>query len=275
MRKNLICTLFAVYFLTLLIAEWWPFNFRYPSGAKSPIESYEPMLDRHRWHLEKDVLKLAVFIPIGIFFVVAGSSRLAAWRVIARAVLIGAGLSILMQAGHCFLPGRSVGLTDVVMNTSGALLGASVVFFPALSRRILAGLTLACVLCFVLAATWPCRFSLEAASIASLSARVEWSPFQGDFSFETLRERALNGLMMMPLGLLGATYALRNSAVRRALIFTTLLGLGSSVWVELLQCFLPDRTPSLSDISLNTLGTLAGGIVAVYLDRWGTTHSRP
>jgi VanZ family protein len=71
--------------------------------------------------------------------------------------------------------------------------------------------------------------------------------------------------MMMPLGLLAGTYALRTRPIGRALLWATLLGFGSSVSVEFLQCFLPYRTPSLSDISLNTLGTLAGAVVAVYL----------
>jgi VanZ family protein len=77
--------------------------------------------------------------------------------------------------------------------------------------------------------------------------------------------------MMMPLGLLAATYAIRSRTTRPALIYATLLGLCSSVSVELLQCFLPNRTPSLSDISLNTLGTFAGAVVAILLERWNVT----
>jgi VanZ family protein len=60
--------------------------------------------------------------------------------------------------------------------------------------------------------------------------------------------------MMMPLGLLAAAFALRNRSVQQAIIYTTQLGFASSVSVELLQCFLPDRTPSLSDVLLNTNG---------------------
>jgi len=83
-----------------------------------------------------------------------------------------------------------------------------------------------------------------------------------------LRERALNIAVMLPLGLLAATYALRKDRVGQALRFATLLGFASSLSVELLQCFLPHRTPSLSDLSLNTLGTLLGAVMAVGLERW-------
>lgn len=272
MKRKFIYALFTFYFLILLTAVWWPINFHIPAESKPFFEGFDPRQLFSRWRLEKDVLKLSMFIPIGILLVVMADALLPKWKIVARAVLVGLGLSVLMQAGRYFLPGSTAGLSDVLMNVAGALLGASVLCFQYLTRRTLGWLTLACALCFIVTATWPCRFTLQAATKASLAARVEWSPLRGGFSLGILRERALNGLMMMPLGLLAATYAMRTAAMRRALIFTTSLGLGSSVCVELLQCFLPYRTPSLSDVSLNTLGTLAGGVVAVYLVRWGTTR---
>lgn len=275
LRKKFIIALFAVYFLTLLTAVWWPINFHLPADSKPYFETFDPMKLRSRWRLEKDVLKLAMFIPIGVLLVVLADPRSPKWKIISRAVLVGTGLSLLMQSGRYFLSDGTAGLADIVMNGAGAFLGAAVICFAHLSRRLLGWLTLACVLCFIVTATWPCRFTWAAATWETLSARVEWSPWGSGLSLGILRERALNGLMMMPLGLLAATYALRSGPVRRALIFATLLGLGGSVCVELLQCFLPYRTPSLSDVSLNTLGTLAGGVVAVYLDRWGTTRSSP
>jgi glycopeptide antibiotics resistance protein len=273
MRKNLISTLFALYALTLLIPIWWPFDFQLPTEAKPYFQQFEPMEVRYRWHLEKDLLKLAMFIPVGIFLVMTADPRLSDRRIVIRAILIGSGLSILMQSGRYFLPVDTPGLTDIFFNVAGTSLGASVVWLSSLSRRMLAGLTIACVLCFVVAATWPAQFSLRAASRASLSIRVEWSPFHGGFSLGVVRERALNGLMMMPLGLLGATYALRSSGLRRALVVTTRLGFCSSVAVELMQCFLPNRTPSLPDITLNTLGTFAGAVVAFYIVRWETART--
>jgi len=273
LERKFIHGLFLVYFLMLLAAVWWPINFHLPPSSKPYFESFDLMELRSRWRLEKDVLKLAMFIPIGILLVVEANPRRPKSRIIMRAVLVGIGLSVLMQAGRYFLPAGNAGLNDLFMNSAGAAMGASVIFFARLSRRQLGWLTLACAFCFILTATWPCRFTLAAASEAALARRVEWSPFSRDFSLGIFRERALNGMMMMPLGLLAGACALRNAPVRRALILTTLLGLGSSVCVEFLQCFLPYRTPSLSDVSLNTLGTLAGGIVAVYLERWAASRA--
>lgn len=273
MSKNSIRVLFSLYFLTLLGAVWWPFDFALPSRSKAYLESFDPSLIRHRGRFEKDTLKVAMFIPVGIFLLLFPAQARSVFRRTVRAASGGAVLGIIMQAGRYFLPGRFPGLSDIILNTVGALLGAGVIYFRFLSPRFLGWLTAFCIACFILAATWPCHFSLRAAAPDALAARIEWSPFQGNFSSDVLRERALNGLMMMPLGLLAAAFALRRRVTRAALIFTMQLGFASSVSVELLQCFLPNRTPSLSDITLNTLGTLAGGLVAVYLDRSGVIRS--
>jgi len=268
MRKILSSSLFVLYLLTMVAATWWPFDFSFSAWSGNHIEGFQPMRITQRWWLEKDVLKFAMFIPVGIFLVIVWCPPLPSWKMLRRAFFFGVGLSVMMQVGRCFLSGRLVEVDDLLMNTAGVLLGASVIYFHHAPRRVLLLLTVSCVFCFVLAATWPCRFSWQAASRAALAQRFEWSPFQGGFSLGILRERALNGLMMLPLGLLGATYALRKDRVSRALLFTALLGFGSSLSVELLQCFLPYRTPSLSDLLLNTLGTLLGGVIAVGLERW-------
>ncbi len=227
-----------------------------------------------RWRVEKDMLKLAVFIPVGIFLVIAWSSSGAAWQRMARAVGWGAALSVVLQIGRCFLPGHVPSFSDAVMNTAGVLLGAAVIFLHELPRRILGVLLVVCVLTFVLAATWPCHFSWWAASGTTLTSRLEWSPLQGNFSMNLLRERALNGLIMLPLGLLAATYALRKDSGARVLVFATALGFGSSLTVEVLQCFLPHRTPSVSDLLLNTLGTLLGAVMAVGIARWAAIRTQ-
>jgi len=269
MSRNLIRVLLGLYFFTLLTAVWWPFDFALPTGSKAYMESFDPSLIRHRGRFEKETLKMAMFIPIGIILLLLANQSAPVFSRVIRAAAGGAILSILMEAGRYFLPGRFPGAVDVILNTAGALLGAGVICFRFLSRHQLAWLTALCIGCFVLAATWPGRFSLHAAAPRLLIVRIEWSPYQGDFSMDALRERALNGLMMMPLGLLAGAFALRTRMVKQAVIYTTQLGFASSVTVELLQCFLPYRTPSLSDVLLNTLGTLAGGLVAVYLYRTG------
>lgn len=272
MRKNLTAALFVLYVLVMVVAAWWPFDFSFPAGSITYIESFQPMRLAQRWRLESDMLKLALFIPVGIFLAMAWGSEGSSWQKLGRAFGLGVGLSIVLQIGRYFLPGRIPSLSDVVMNTAGVLLGTLVIYLHRFPRWVLLLLLVACVLCFGVAATWPCHFTWQAAKGITLTSRLEWSPFQGNFSMGILRERALNGLIMLPLGLLAATYALRKGSMGRALLFTTLLGFGSSLSVELLQCFLPYRTPSMSDLLLNTLGTLLGGVMAVGIERWSTVR---
>ena len=276
MRKFFIYALFALYLFAMLAAAWWPFDFSFSAWSGIQLEDFQPMRLTQRWRVERDMLKLALFIPVGIFLAMAWGAKEPARKKLGRAVGLGIGLSVLMQVGRCFLPGHFPSVSDVVMNATGVLLGASVIYLHQISRRVLWLLLVFCVLLFCLAATWPCRFSWQAATGINLTSRLEWSPFQGHFSVGILRERALNGLIMLPLGLLAATYALRKDRVGRALLFTTLLGLGSSLSVESLQCFLPHRTPSVSDLLLNTLGTLIGGVMAVGIERWAAVrHPTP
>lgn len=269
--KNIFRAIFVLYGLILVAATLWPFHFAPPDPNQPFLASFDPSILHHRWRFEEDILKVAMFIPVGIFLLLLPGKERSMPGIIVRAVLWGTAFSLALQLGRYFKPGRLMEPVDVAANAAGVFLGVGIIFFRCLPRKAIARLTVACVFSFVLAATWPMHFSLHAASRAALASRIEWSPFSGDLNMSTLRERALNGLMMMPLGLLAATYALRSRAPRGALIYATVLGLGSSVSVELLQCFLPNRTPSLSDISLNTLGTFAGAVVAVLLERWRIT----
>jgi VanZ family protein len=272
MKSSHVLAIFVVYAVSLFLEAWWPFNFQFSLGVGEPPVSRVELLPfgslaQHRLDLETYARKLAAFIPVGAILAGAWVSQLKGRTILWRTLLVGAGLSGLIQLGRYFLPGHLARSDDVIVNAIGALIGASPVCFGYLSRRTLGKLTAACAACFLLAATWPWHFSLQAASIASLSRRFEWSPFRETLSLGLLRERALNGLMTLPLGLLCAAYMLRGGSGRQALKAAALLGLCCSASVEGLQCFLPHRVPSLPDICLNTLGAVAGGAVALYLER--------
>ncbi len=270
---RVIFVLFCLYVSTLFLEAWSPFSFNYHAGYAGHDYSRVEWLPfgstaiHHGIDLEAYARKLAEFIPLGILLVAFWGTHQKWSTILSRTLLVGAGLSLLIQVGRYFLPGHLASSSDVIVNTIGALIGALPVCFVRLSRRTLGRLTVACAAGFLLAATWPWHFSLQAASIDSLSRRSEWALFHGIPSLGILRERALNGLMTLPLGLLCAAYVLRGGSGRQALKAATWLGLGCSVAVESLQCFLPHRTPSLPDVYLNTLGAFAGGVAAVYLER--------
>jgi VanZ family protein len=277
MKTGYIRALFFAYALTLCWEAWWPLNFHFGGGPVGRVEwlPFGGLDGFHGFDLETYARKLAAFIPAGTILAAGWSLGLKGRKILAPTVVAGAGLSLLIQLGRCFLPGHYVSSGDVLVNAMGALIGASPAAFGHLSRRTLKALTASCAGCFLLAATWPWHFSLRAASLDALRERVEWSPFDRVFSLAMVKERALNGLMTTPLGLLCGAYVLRGGSGRSALKAAALLGLCCSAAVEGLQCFLHNRTPSLPDIALNTLGSFAGGAAAVWLERLRLHESGP
>lgn len=94
-------------------------------------------------------------------------------------------------------------------------------------------------------------------------------PDVGDF--------VLNIFGLIPLGFtISLLAAILGRSPRRAVLYATLFGMGTSLTIELLQPFLPSRTSSLLDLINNTLGAALGGAMAVatfYLAR--TTRLKP
>lgn len=76
----------------------------------------------------------------------------------------------------------------------------------------------------------------------------------------------INLVIYMPFGFLAA-HLFAGTALSRAVI-TTLLGGLLSAGLEMGQTYLPGRFTSLSDIILNTLGTLLGALVSVGFHRY-------
>jgi len=73
---------------------------------------------------------------------------------------------------------------------------------------------------------------------------------------------ASNVLGYAPLGFLGCLAVLRQRPGWPALWLVTLAAMLLSLLMESLQMFLPMRVPSNVDLALNTLGALAGALVA-------------
>ncbi|AKJ27607.1 VanZ family protein [Caldimonas brevitalea] len=125
---------------------------------------------------------------------------------------------------------------------------------------------------------------------ASLYPFSEWqAPGVSPWAFWTLPwprwwtgfDLVSNLLGYMPLGGLWCGALMRTGWHRiLALLVAVLLGAGLSAGLEMLQNFLPSRVPSNVDFALNTLGTLAGALLAVlvaalgWLGRWQTLRDR-
>ena len=83
------------------------------------------------------------------------------------------------------------------------------------------------------------------------------SPFVGALHFGDL-ERTLNALMFAPLG-----FAVALVLPRRLWIAAPLTGLLVSAVVELMQAQIPGRVSDPNDVLWNTLGALAGAVLAL------------
>jgi glycopeptide antibiotics resistance protein len=100
--------------------EWIPFTYACPVHG--------------RFCLYDRVTNVLVFVPFGALAVLL-PQRAAAWNVLARRVAAAAfAVSVTVETAQLFLPSRFPSTADVLLNTLGAWLGASVV--AAVARRV-------------------------------------------------------------------------------------------------------------------------------------------
>lgn len=76
-----------------------------------------------------------------------------------------------------------------------------------------------------------------------------------------------NVLVYAPLGLFTVLWLVGTLRLRTALILATLSGVTLSFFIENIQQFIPSRVASTSDLVMNLLGTLLGGIAATFFTR--------
>ena len=95
---------------------------------------------------------------------------------------------------------------------------------------------------------------------------ASWPKYWTGFDF------GVNVVGYMPLGFLGAVALLRTRpgvGPVRAAVGATLGGAALAFVMETLQSYLPARIPSNVDLGLNSLGALAGAVLAAALERLG------
>ena len=94
--------------------------------------------------------------------------------------------------------------------------------------------------------------------------RVRWIPFLDVLRSPRwmLRDTITNFFLYLPLGF---SYArLQRSAVTKTIFEAALVGLFLSMSCEFYQVFSPVRFPTMTDVSMNTLGALAGALLATH-----------
>jgi VanZ family protein len=90
-------------------------------------------------------------------------------------------------------------------------------------------------------------------------------------------DKVINLCMLVPLGFLLTLKDGISGKPPNRVITTTVIGLLFSLLVEIIQYYLPQRTPSMSDVVMNTLGACIGAFTAIaFLNRLsgGNKYSR-
>ena len=123
------------------------------------------------------------------------------------------------------------------------------------------GLLILCVAVILHATLWPYNFRFELGSVPSrLLSATRLLFTQGGLAEK--KDIVLNVILFFPFGALLFLHRSKENAASRTVLVPALFGMIFSVFIETTQCFLPTRTPSLTDVSTNTLGALIGAIAA-------------
>jgi VanZ family protein len=87
-----------------------------------------------------------------------------------------------------------------------------------------------------------------------------WDEYSPNWSY--LKNVLINIGGFIPLGFCATAYFSSVRKIRRAVLFTVLLGCAATLTIEILQAYLPTRDSGMTDLITNTLGTCLG--VALY-----------
>jgi VanZ family protein len=224
---------------------------------------------------------ILLFLPFGLFGAWAFQGRpgrrspaatmawVAGWAVL---------LSVAVEGLQLFTLDRVSSVTDVVADTSGALVGAAIwyplratwrrsfaasrapalVALPAFSPLVLAAL-------LVCAAAWqPFDVTLDVGN-----AVQKWHALRSDVWQRTTAGSAIIGALRYVLFALAAVLWLRQAGVRRAGVWAALLAVIGACGLEGSEAAIESRMPGLADLLAHLVGTFGG----VWLAR-GWPHGR-
>jgi len=137
-----------------------------------------------------------------------------------------------------------------------------------LSRHATVLLALYCVLVLIVTLA-PFNFTMDSTLLSHEADPIEWIPFSpcphcGELH---IKDKILNTIMFMPFGILLALRRIGNVSKIGILLLIPFWGFAFSLGIEATQFFFPPRTPSASDVMLNTLGAFLGAQFTVIITK--------
>jgi len=260
------------YLALLVVVQGMPFDL-----TISPAEIYQkykrgqigPMPTSEHDPIEvvkKALIALVYFAPAGILLGCMPGRRWQSIDALMRVALVGFGLAFAIELMQVIIISRNSELLDVAIGGMGVVAGwygtthgVRIAGIRA-GRRILLGI----VLGGLAVLNWaPLDFNFDPGFLQKRLEEVSLVPF-GDYyagnyllSFERMLQKLL---VFVPLGLLLGRYGRT---------ITGIAGFAVAVVLEAGQLASVRHTPGLSDIILETLGTLAGAILWKQIVEWG------
>ncbi len=135
---------------------------------------------------------------------------------------------------------------------------------PSRSRTFVPWLLLLVVVLIVYGSLYPFNFKPDAARGGVLDALRELS-----WARAGRGDRIVNVLLYLPLGFCLLLWSVPRVRRATAVVIAVILGSMLSFGIEVAQVYVSSRVPSLTDLTLNALGTLVGATAGVAWDRIG------
>ncbi|TFH30621.1 MAG: VanZ family protein [Deltaproteobacteria bacterium] len=124
--RNQIQAALVCYAAFLLYATLWPFDFHFVQGLAAARKiSWIPFFDPTGGPDRKDAaMNLLVFLPFGALSFLYNSTSAKRRLPVLIATVLGGSVSLFVEVAQIWLPSRTTSVSDLLMNATGALLGA-------------------------------------------------------------------------------------------------------------------------------------------------------
>ena len=270
-------TLWLLFSVFIVYGTTIPFDFVADGAAVArklaelPLSPFVSPATGNRISIPDAVQNVLLFVPFGALGVLSGkrTKRFELRRVLLVAAL-GAALSVFVEALQLFMANRVTSVSDVAMNTTGALLGAFGAdrtirgSHLALRRMKAAGLIdertfypmMVAVIVVCLFAWQPFDVALDVSTFVS-KVRL----LGGDFwQFTVITHE---GVGFVQYALLAATVAAWLEALgrQRVVLQAATSAIALALVLEVSQLFITSRMPGLEDLSVHAAGSMTGALL--------------